>query len=224
MGLANRLAVRRCRKVCTTFPQTADKYRNAVHTGAIIRPELFRGIKTKIMGFTVHRPNLLIMGGSLGAAAINKAVWDALPRLLLSYNVLHITGRGKADHSIKKGNYSQYEYLSAPENAFAWADIVVSRAGSGAICELLCLRKPTVFIPLPKDESRGDQIDNADYMAGLGCCAVLRQENLTADTLLNSIKQTLNQKQQIMKNCAKLEWLNGTDKVIKIICDCISHT
>jgi UDP-N-acetylglucosamine--N-acetylmuramyl-(pentapeptide) pyrophosphoryl-undecaprenol N-acetylglucosamine transferase len=220
MGLANRLAVRRCRVICTTFPQTAEKYKNAVHTGAILRPELFKGVKAKVTGFVRNKPNLLIMGGSLGSAAINKAVRADIDRLLLSYNILHITGRGKTDRNIKRNDYVQCEYLSAPENAFAWADIVVSRAGSGAMCELLSLRKPAVLIPLPKTESRGDQIDNANYMTDLGCCTMIRQEDLTADSLLDAIKKTLNQKQQIMKNCGKLEWLNGTDKIIKIICDC----
>ncbi|MDR1917615.1 MAG: UDP-N-acetylglucosamine--N-acetylmuramyl-(pentapeptide) pyrophosphoryl-undecaprenol N-acetylglucosamine transferase [Christensenellaceae bacterium] len=221
LGLANRLVVRRSRVLCTTFPQTAAKYKNAIHTGAIIRPELSSGERTKIDGFTRNKPNLLVMGGSQGATAINNAVWNAAHELLLHYNVLHITGRGKSNPKIKKNNYLQYEYLSAPQNAFAWADVVVSRAGAGALCELLSLRKPTVFIPLPKTESRGDQIDNANFMLESGCCSVLWQEDLTTENLLKVLEKTLRNRQQIVTNCEKLDWLDGTQKVIKVIWECI---
>jgi UDP-N-acetylglucosamine--N-acetylmuramyl-(pentapeptide) pyrophosphoryl-undecaprenol N-acetylglucosamine transferase len=217
MGLANRLVARRCRTVCTTFSQTAEKYKNAAHTGAIIRPELYSGDKTKIDGFTREKPNLLIIGGSQGSLAINRAVWGGIDRLLAGFNVLHIAGRGKTDPSIKKNNYVQCEYISAPQDAFAWADIVVSRAGSGAMCELLALQKPTVLVPLPKTESRGDQVDNAKYMESLGCCASLSQEHLTTDNLLNVLHKTLHSGRQIAQNCGKLGWLDGRQKVIDII-------
>jgi UDP-N-acetylglucosamine--N-acetylmuramyl-(pentapeptide) pyrophosphoryl-undecaprenol N-acetylglucosamine transferase len=219
MGLSNRLTARRCSVICTAFPQTADKYDNAFHTGAIIRPELYSGDRTKIVGFTSGRPNLLIMGGSQGSSAINSAVWRSIDALLAGFNVLHITGRGKTNQNIQKNNYIQTEYLSAPENAFDWADIVISRAGSGALCEILSLRKPAVFIPLPKSESRGDQVANAKYMSELGCCAVLPQKNLSAENLLNILNKTLRNKQQIIANCDKLDWLDGTKRVAKIITD-----
>jgi UDP-N-acetylglucosamine--N-acetylmuramyl-(pentapeptide) pyrophosphoryl-undecaprenol N-acetylglucosamine transferase len=217
VGMANRLAAKKCAALCTTFPQTAGRYKNAVHTGAIIRAELYCGDRTQIAGFTGSKPNLLIMGGSSGAAAINAAVWGGIDQILAHYNVLHITGRGKGNPDITKYNYVQCEYMENPYNAFAWADVVVSRAGSGTVCELLALRKPTVFVPLPKDESRGDQIDNANYISRLGCCNVLFQQYLTADNLLKSVGQAIDNSEQIAANCEKLHWLDGTDKVAEII-------
>jgi UDP-N-acetylglucosamine--N-acetylmuramyl-(pentapeptide) pyrophosphoryl-undecaprenol N-acetylglucosamine transferase len=214
MGLANKLTVKRCDVICTTFPMTAAKYKNAVHTGAIIRKELYTGRAVKLPHDKI---NLLVMGGSLGSAAINGAIYSCLDELLSDYNIMHITGRGKGRPDIKKDGYTQLEYVTEPQNAFAWADVVVSRAGSGVLCELIALRKPALFIPLPRAESRGDQIDNALFAVSRGVCSVLRQEDLTAAGLLQSIKETIGNKNQIIANCNKLNWVDGTDKVVQII-------
>ena len=65
------------------------------------------------------------------------------------------------------------------ERSFALADIVISRAGANAICELLALRKPNILIPLPANASRGDQILNARSFERQGFSIVLEEESLT---------------------------------------------
>ncbi len=217
MGLANKLTANKCGIICSTFPLDKKLYPNSVHTGAIIRKSIYDGDRSKIHLRQNGKPNLLIMGGSSGAVAINNLVWNVIDDLLKSYNVLHITGRGKSSPNIKKDNYLQTEYQQSPENAFEWADIVVSRAGSGVVSEMLALKKPALYIPLPKDESRGDQIQNAIYLNNLGLCEILYQEDLTNEVFLQKLNQVYEKKQQILENLKTQDWIDGTSKVVSYL-------
>lgn len=195
-GLANKLSMPGATKVCCNFPETIQYLPKgkAVLTGCPIRQELMEGNRTaalNLTGFVPGRPVLLVMGGSLGAAAVNQAVRSALPELLKHYQIVHLCGKGKLDESLKgtKG-YVQYEYIQKElPDLFALCDIVISRAGANAICELLALRKPTLLIPLPAKASRGDQLLNARSFERQGFSMVLEEENLTKDTLTNAVEE-----------------------------------
>ncbi len=167
-GLANKLAIPHAWKVCCNFPETL-KYlpkEKAVLTGSPIRRELLSGDKSR--GFTYcglepGKPVILVIGGSAGSQFINELVRHILPDLLKTYQVVHLCGKGKLEDSLKgtKG-YAQFEYINQElRDIFAMADLVVSRAGANAICELLALHKPNILIPLSAAASRGDQILNA---------------------------------------------------------------
>ena len=214
LGLANRLTAKKCDTLCTTFPIKQNKYPQMVHTGAILRQSIYQGDRQQIKLPTNSKPNLLVMGGSLGATAINNTVWSALSRLCDSWNVFHITGKGKSNPAYKNANYMQVEYIDAPQDAFAWADVVLARSGSGTVSELLALRKPALYIPLPKNESRGDQIQNAEFLQKLGVCEVLPQDELNADKLLNLLNQMYQERNRYINNCAKQNWIDGTKKII----------
>ena len=108
----------------------------------------------------------------------------------------------------------QVEYIDAPQDAFAWADVVLARSGSGTVSELLALRKPALYIPLPKNESRGDQIQNAEFLQKLGVCEVLPQDELNVDKLLNLLNQMYQERNRYINNCAKQNWIDGTKKII----------
>lgn len=195
-GLANKLSMPSATKVCCNFPETLEYLPEgkAVLTGCPIRKELREGNRAAALtmtGFTPHKPVLMVMGGSLGAVAINEAVREALPELLEQWQIVHLCGKGKLDESLKnvKG-YIQYEYIQKElPDLFALCDIVISRAGANAICELLALRKPTLLIPLSAKASRGDQILNARSFERQGFSMVLEEEELTHDSLLNAIKE-----------------------------------
>ena len=217
LGLANRLSAKKCQTLCTTFPLDQTKYPNMVQTGAIIRRSIYQGDPGQIKLPANSKPNLLVMGGSLGATAINRAIWSALPQLCASWNVLHVTGKGKSDSQYRHANYLQVDYIEAPQDAFAWADVVLARAGSGTVSEMLALKKPAVYVPLPKTESRGDQIQNAAYLQNLGVCEVLPQEKLNADNLLNTLDQVYRDRGRYVANCAKQTWIDGTSKIINYL-------
>ena len=193
-GLANKLSIPSATKVCCNFPETLQHLpkEKAVLTGSPIRQELLSGDKNaarKFCGLTSEKPVILIIGGSLGSVVVNDAVRAILPELLKKFQVIHLCGKGKVDESLKDlPGYVQFEYIGKElKDLFALTDIVISRAGANAICELLALHKPNLLIPLSAKASRGDQILNARSFERQGFSVVLEEEDLTREILLDSI-------------------------------------
>lgn len=205
MGLTNRLIAGRCEKVCLSFDTI--KRKNAVYTGAIIRQNIYGGKSI------YPHPTLLVMGGSLGAGAINEAVLKALPVLTKRYYVVHIAGKGKTDNLPKNmSNYKCLEYCSDMPSLYAGSDYVVTRGGANSLCEIVALGLKAVVIPLPKGVSRGDQEENAEYFRSLGCVKVLPQQYLSACSLIDAIDA-------LKDFTPKTAEVDGTKKVASIILD-----
>jgi UDP-N-acetylglucosamine--N-acetylmuramyl-(pentapeptide) pyrophosphoryl-undecaprenol N-acetylglucosamine transferase len=192
-GLANKLIAPFSRKILFTFPETARflKPSKSVLVGSPVRPELFLGSADKaheLCAFTEKKPSILVMGGSQGAQRINDALRDILPRLLKTYNVIHLTGKGKSISFVDPG-YRSFEFLGEQlKDVFAAADLVVSRAGANSIFELLALRKPMLLIPL-EIGSRGDQILNARSFQANGWAHQLSEAALTSETFYQAISK-----------------------------------
>ena len=116
-GLANKLCIPAASKVCCNFPETVDclPADKAVLTGTPIRQELLSGNKLqalKFCGFTSEKPVILVIGGSLGSVAVNRAVREILPELLKDFQVIHLCGKDKVDPSLEHTEgYVQYEYI-----------------------------------------------------------------------------------------------------------------
>ncbi len=196
-GLANKIAIPSATKVCCNFPETlnylpADK---AVFTGSPIRQELLSGNPENALAFcklpAKNKPVLLVVGGSTGSKVINTIVRASLPSLLKDYIVIHLCGKDNLDSTLHStAGYVQLEYAGKElADLFALSDIVISRAGANAICELLALRKPNILIPLSAAASRGDQILNANSFKASGYSYVLEEEKLSMDTLRTAIAE-----------------------------------
>ena len=201
-GLANKLAIPGATKVCCNFPETL-KYlpaEKAVYTGSPIRQELLSGDTKKGLTYcklsSKLKPVLLIIGGSTGSKIINDSIRAILPQLLEKYIIVHLCGKGNLDTNLENvADYIQLEYAGKElADLFALSDLVISRAGANAICELLALRKPNILIPLSAAASRGDQILNANSFKASGYSYVLEEEKLTADSLTDAITTVWNQK------------------------------
>ena len=195
-GLANKLCIPVARKVCCNFPETLKLLpaSKAVLTGSPIRAELSQGNKLSglnMCGFTANDPVIMVIGGSLGAANVNKAVREALPGLLKDFQVVHLCGKGKVDNLLlNTPRYKQFEYVKSElKDLFAMADLVISRAGANAICELLALKKPNILIPLPASSSRGDQLLNAQSFEAQGFSIVLNEDDLTPELLTDKVHE-----------------------------------
>ena len=226
-GLANKLSLPSATKVCCNFPETVSSLPagKAVLTGSPIRAELLKGSRAKALDFTGlpgKKPCLMIIGGSLGAASVNDAVREALPELLSDFEVVHLCGKDKTDETLNgTAGYVQYEYIKEElPDLFALADIVISRAGANAICELLALNKPNLLIPLSAQASRGDQILNAASFEKQGFSLVLQSENLSKESLLISVRQLYAERDRYTQNMAKQ---NQRD-AITLITDLIDET
>jgi UDP-N-acetylglucosamine--N-acetylmuramyl-(pentapeptide) pyrophosphoryl-undecaprenol N-acetylglucosamine transferase len=225
-GLANKLSIPSAAKVCCNFPETLSSLPQdkAVLTGSPIRQELFTGDKEKaraFCGFKEVKPVILIVGGSLGAVAVNNAVRKILPELLKDFQVVHLCGKGKLDEKLTGLNgYVQFEYIQDElKDLFALADVVISRAGANAICELLALRKPNILIPLSAAASRGDQILNANSFRSQGFSYVLEEEELSNTTLLEAIEHVFQKKEEYIKAMENSNSRNSIDTIIGLILD-----
>ena len=223
-GLANKLSFPSATKVCCNFPETvellpADK---AVLTGSPIRQELLEGDAQKardFTGLTEDKPVILVIGGSLGAVAVNNAVRSCLPELLKDFQVIHLCGRGKLDPTLNNLNgYVQYEYIKDElKDLFALTDIVISRAGANAICELLALHKPNLLIPLSANASRGDQVLNARSFERQGFSMVLEEEEITDEKFLSCIRQLYENRQSYKDAMSRSRQQDSIDTIIDLI-------
>ncbi len=205
-GLANKIAIPAATKVCCNFPETLKHLPEgkAVLSGSPIRQELFNGKKEeglRICGFDDSKPVLLVMGGSLGSVAINRAIRENLDALLEQFHVIHLCGRGHYDTLLEsKPGYKQFEYAKKElTHLFAATDFIISRAGANAICELLALKKPNILIPLPASQSRGDQLLNAASFENSGYSYVLQEDELTSDTLLQAVRYVFDEREEYIQ-------------------------
>lgn len=223
-GLANKLSIPSASKVCCNFPETLEHLPTgkAVLTGSPIRQELLSGnaFKAKEMvGFTSDKPVIMVMGGSLGSVAVNEAVRSILPELLKDFQVIHLCGRGKVDATLSAlDGYVQYEYIQDElKDLFALTDLVISRAGANAICELLALHKPNLLIPLSANASRGDQILNARSFERQGYSKVLEEEELSPELLLKTIQDLYQNREKYIDAMKHSAQQNSIDIIIDLI-------
>lgn len=220
-GLANKLCFSSAVKICCNFPETLDNLpkNKAVLTGSPIRAELKEGSREAakaLCKFEDDKPVILSVGGSLGAAGVNKALREALPELLKDFNIVHLCGKGKLDESLvgTKG-YFQMEYAKDEmKDLFAYCDIIISRAGANAICEFLSLRKPNLLIPLPASASRGDQILNAKSFVNQGFSMMLDEDTMSKEDFVKAVYDLFENRD---KYVAAMESSNQSDAVRSVM-------
>ncbi len=222
-GLANKIAIPFAKKVCTSFLETLNYLpkNKGVYTGTPIREDMLQGNKEKgliICNFDTKKPILLIIGGSLGSQFINSIVRQILKQLLEKFQVIHICGKSNIDDSLNLQGYKQFEYLNNElSDIFAISDIVISRAGSNAIFELLALKKPNLLIPLSKKASRGDQILNAQSFAKAGYSKVIQEEDISEKTLYEAIIQLFDDKDEYINKMNNSPAKDSINQLIDLI-------
>ena len=221
-GLANKLSFPFCTKVFLTFKDEKNEFgKKGEYIGAIVRSELNLGSKQKAMkicGFTNSKPNILVMGGSSGANSINQAIWNNLDILLKDFNIIHICGKGGINNSVKRKNYVQFEFLKKElADIFALSDMAISRAGSNSIFEFLSIKLPMLLVPLTKNQSRGDQIENAKYFENKGYCKVIEDEKINSELFVEKIYQTYSNNVEIKGKMNQCEELGSIDELVSKI-------
>ncbi len=190
-GLANRLMLPTAPVVTLAFATNQDKFPSSktLVTGNPVRTEILNGSAESArqrFGLPVHRPVILVLGGGTGAAKLNELILGAVSALSQDFEVIHLTGRHRGPEILAADHYHPYAFLSDDlPDALAVADIVITRAGIGTLTELMALRKPIIVIPMPDTH----QEDNADFIADQQAGVVLDQREISADLLVQEIKQ-----------------------------------
>ena len=217
MGLANKLSAPFCQAVFTSFPETAKRCKKGVYSGAPLRRSVLTYSKAQArrsLGIPFHTKTVLIFGGGSGSKAINAAVRTHLKALCENYAILHVCGKGNVVDSTVK-NYYQFEFVADMGAMYAAADVVVSRAGSGTVFEILALKKPSILIPL-EEQTRGDQAENAAYFEKQGLCKVLPQARL--NELPKTIKNTLND-ERLFERLRLSSLTSGNTAILQRLCE-----
>ena len=219
VGLANRISLRYSKKLITTFPQTLENHKKTVWCGPPIRRGLLsadRAASLKKFGIDGEKPVLLIVGGSKGSAKINEIVLNSLDELLLKYQVLHICGSGHTTKIDKKG-YRAFAYVSDMAGAYAATDLAVSRCGSNTAFELVAANIPTLFIPLSKRASRGDQIENARFFEKQFLAKVLYEEDAEKGAFLSAVADLARSGKRLKANMKNFPIGSASEKIAAIL-------
>jgi UDP-N-acetylglucosamine--N-acetylmuramyl-(pentapeptide) pyrophosphoryl-undecaprenol N-acetylglucosamine transferase len=204
-GLANRLAARFARRVALSFPgsEATVPAGKAVLTGNPLRPELRDGSRADAVarfGLDPALPLVYVTGGAQGAHRVNRALGEALPRLVEHAQLIHQCGdhpttddrawldsRRAALPPALASRYTVIPYVG-PELAaiYATASLVVGRSGAGTVNECCQLGLAALFVPLP-GASGDEQAANARIVERAGGCEILPQSRLTADALADRV-------------------------------------
>ncbi|MEK7166424.1 MAG: UDP-N-acetylglucosamine--N-acetylmuramyl-(pentapeptide) pyrophosphoryl-undecaprenol N-acetylglucosamine transferase [Patescibacteria group bacterium] len=201
-GLANRIIGIFARKICISQDVTTGFFSKSkiCLTGIPIRPEIFQ-VKEKI-NIDEDKPLLYITGGSLGAHSLNVLIEPIIGELIQEFAVIHQCGEtvfykdyerlsGIKEKLAKALKHRYYPIPYLNQNTIGWvlnsARIIVARAGANTVSEILILKKPAMFVPLPW--AGGDeQLKNAKLLSVHDAALVVLQKNLTPDLLLQQIK------------------------------------
>ena len=194
-GTANRSLAPFASRVCEAFPNTfgaSDKRRT---TGNPVREELFLETPRDALG--KRQARLLVLGGSLGAEPLNKLLPEALALVApaLRPEVFHQAGKQHAEVTTERYAAADVEAQVAPfikdmARAYAWADLVVCRAGALTVSELAAAGLPAFLLPLPHAID-DHQTHNADYLAREGAAVLLPQRSTDAATLAAQLTEVL---------------------------------
>ncbi len=199
-GLATRINGRFSRLMLVAYAPaplqasaSARRRRRIVVTGNPIRPEIFRGDRGRglqSVGFEPGDPRLvlLVLGGSQGAAQLNRVVAEILPRVSRAWRVIHQTGTHEVDASgADSSTYAHAPfYRTEVPDLLAAADVVLCRAGASTIWEAACLAKPMLLVPLIAG-SRGDQVRNAARFEAAGAARVFTRDATLGDDIVSAV-------------------------------------
>lgn len=198
-GLANKLMVPFANKITVTFEESLKFFpkEKTFLTSNSVRKEIFKGSRDwALQKFNLESnvSTVLFLGGGTGALKLNKIISKAVPKLTEFCQIIHVTGKNKKLEKIDNPRYKAYEFLIEDmKDAYAVADLVISRAGLSTLTELSVLAKPTILIPLP-----GHQEKNAVYYQKNNAALILNQNDLNEEKLVKTIKNLLD-------NSSKLE-------------------
>lgn len=217
-GLTNRILSKFALEIFTSFPNTEFLPKEKIIlTGNPIRKEILEGIKEEgILYFKIskEKPILLILGGSQGAQRINDRILEIINELLEKFEIIHQIGKenfketmSEVEIVLKKDlekYYHPFPFLNENELklAYAVADLIVARAGSGTIFEIAALGKPSILIPLP-EAAQNHQLFNAYEFSKEGAAIILEQENFTPKFFLEKLKSLFSNPQNLERMAKK---------------------
>jgi UDP-N-acetylglucosamine--N-acetylmuramyl-(pentapeptide) pyrophosphoryl-undecaprenol N-acetylglucosamine transferase len=233
-GKTNMILGKKAKRICVAyegmekfFPKekiviTGNPVRAAISQSAITQSEGLR-----FFGLDEDKKTLLVVGGSLGAKSINEAIDAKLDELLnAGLQLIWQTGKpyaAKAKQRVqdKTGVWAN-DFIAQMENAYAAADIVISRAGAIAIAELCVMKKPVVFVPFPF-AAEDHQTVNAMSLVNKNAALIVKDDKVMEKLITTVLELAKNEEKQneLKKNIGELRITDAdtriTDEIMKIL-------
>ncbi len=233
-GLANRILARFAKKIAVAFPNTKGNFKEKFHKkivflGNPIREEVFQGNPEKARKYfnlNEQQPVIFVTGGSQGAKSLNHKIAEIVSGLVVDFQIIHQYGNSPI--SFEHPNYHAYDFLSKEmADAYAVSDLVISRAGANTIFEITSLGKPCILVPLSSKVSRGDQIENANFVKENVDIEVLDEDKITPIILERIIRDLLEDEERLKNISEKLQKIfpkNAAQKIVNLINDTCSFS
>jgi len=228
-GTANRGLTPFANRVCEAFPETFAASAKLRTTGNPVREELF--LETPRQSLARRQVRLLVLGGSLGAEPLNKLLPAALARVgeTLRPQVYHQAGKQHAE--LTRTRYDEagvdaevVPFIRDMARAYAWADLVICRAGALTVSELAAAGLPSLLVPLPHAID-DHQTRNAEYLAKAGAAVLLPQHATDAAGLAAQLTEVLMHSEKLVAMGAIARRLAKPDatRVVVDICLEVAH-
>lgn len=224
-GITNKLLSKKVQKICVAYDGLERFFpkEKIIKTGNPVRQDLLdidskRSEAIKYFNLVEGKKTLLVLGGSLGAKAINELLKNELD-FLQTQQVQIIWQTGKLYYKEYKINgdikhVQVHEFINSMDYAYAAADIIISRAGAGSVSELCIVGKPVIFVPSPY-VAEDHQTKNAKAIVEEHAALMIAQEDLKVD-FKNKFSQLIASKEkqeQLSINIKKLALDNATKEI-----------
>ncbi|MCM2330604.1 UDP-N-acetylglucosamine-N-acetylmuramylpentapeptide N-acetylglucosamine transferase [Geopseudomonas sagittaria] len=228
-GTANRSLAPFASRVCEAFPETFAASARRRTTGNPVREELF--LETPRQDRAGRPARLLVLGGSLGAEPLNKLLPAALAQVgeTLRPQVYHQAGKQHAE--LTRARYAEagvdaevVPFIRDMARAYAWADLVICRAGALTVSELAAAGLPSLLVPLPHAID-DHQTRNAEYLAKAGAAVLLPQHATDAAGLAAQLTEVLMHSEKLVAMGTVARRLAKPDatRVVVDICLEVAH-
>jgi len=223
-GITNKLLGKKAKAICVAYDKLERWFpaKNIIKTGNPIRESVLQPLPEQPaaraqFGLAADKPTILVLGGSLGARAINQAIHAQLPALLANdAQILWQCGKlyEKEYAPLSNSQISVKPFVTDMNAAYAAADIIISRAGAGTLSELAVVGKPTIVVPSP-NVAEDHQTHNARAYADKGAAILLPETNLgelatIAQRLLHNHDESI----QLANNLKSLARPNATVSIV----------
>ena len=226
-GITNKLLAKKANKICVAYDGlerffSKDKI---VKTGNPVRQDLLEISKNRVEGQQFFKLNtakktVLVLGGSLGARAINRLI-EGQVNWFVENDIQLIWQTGKLYYDEYKKHESEtiqvHAFLNKMNFAYAAADIIISRAGASSISELCIVGKPVIFIPSP-NVAEDHQTKNAMAVVSKDAAILCKESELdTFQNVLENLVKNENKQNELSKNIKQLALPNATSDIVNEI-------
>jgi len=231
-GITNKLLSKKANKICVAYDGLERFFPNEkiIKTGNPVRQDLLeitskREEALNFFNLDTNKKTLLVLGGSLGARAINKLIESNIDWIVKqNVQIIWQTGKLYIEEYKKynnKENIQTHAFLNKMDLAYSAADLIISRAGAGSISELCMVGKPIIFIPSP-NVTEDHQTKNALAIVEKEAALLIKESELnTFQTVLKKLINNKEQQESLSVNIKKQERPKATqhivDEVEKII-------